>query len=100
MSAYIVMVRNRTVDAQEMARYRELAPLARQGHDLSPVAFYGPHQVLEGDEVEGLAILEFPSMAAAREWYDSPAYTQARAHRLQGSHSQVFLVEGVAPTSA
>lgn len=100
MSAYIVMLRDRTVNADAMARYRELAPRARTGRELSPIAFYGPHQVLEGDEVEGVAILQFPSMTAAREWYESPEYAQARAERLQGSHSKVFLVEGVAHQSA
>jgi uncharacterized protein (DUF1330 family) len=100
MSAYVVMVRERTVNTEAMTRYRELAPRARQGRDLVPVAFYGQHQVLEGDEVEGVSILQFPSMAAAREWYESPEYSQARAQRLQGSFSKVFLVEGVAPPSA
>lgn len=100
MSAYVVMVRERTTDTDAMARYRERAPLARQGRDMSSVAHYGALQVLEGEAVEGIAILQFPSMAAAREWYESPEYSQARAHRLQGSDTKVFLVEGIAPPIA
>nr|WP_315479429.1 DUF1330 domain-containing protein [uncultured Rhodoferax sp.] len=100
MSAYVVMVRERTTDTEAMARYRELAPRARQGRDMSSVAHYGAHQVLEGEEVEGIAILQFPSMAAAREWYESPEYSEARANRLQGSDTKVCLVEGIAPPSA
>nr|WP_315474161.1 DUF1330 domain-containing protein [uncultured Rhodoferax sp.] len=100
MSAYVVLVRERTIDTEAMARYREQAPRARQGRDMRSVAHYGLHQALEGEEVEGVAILQFPSMAAAREWYESPEYSQARAHRLQGSDTKVFLVEGIAPPSA
>ena len=83
MSAYVVMVRERTGDPEAMARYRELAPQARQGRHMSSVVHYGSHQVLEGEEVEGIAILQFASMDAAREWYESPEYAQARAHRGQ-----------------
>jgi uncharacterized protein (DUF1330 family) len=100
MSAYVVMVRERTTDTEAMARYRELAHRARQGRDMSSVAHYGAHQVLEGEEVEGIAILQFPSMAAAREWYESPEYSQARSHRLRGSDTKVLLVEGIAPPIA
>lgn len=96
MSAYVVMVRERTTDSEAMARYRELAPRARQGREMSSVAYYGSHQVLEGEGVEGIAILQFPSMAAAREWYESPEYSEARTHRMQGSSTKLFLVEGVA----
>ncbi|TMV69306.1 DUF1330 domain-containing protein, partial [Thioclava sp. BHET1] len=77
MTAYVVMIRKRTTDAAELALYRELAPLARQGHDIAPAAFYGPHEVFEGAPFEGAAILRFPTMEAARGWYDSPAYTAA-----------------------
>lgn len=95
MSAYVVIVREHTHNAQEMALYRERAPAARHGRDLAPVAFYGLHEVLEGEPVEGIAILRFPSMAAAKDWYLSPAYAEARAHRLRGSSSRMYLVEGV-----
>jgi uncharacterized protein (DUF1330 family) len=100
MPAYVLIVRERTVNAEAMARYRDLAPRARVGRDMTPLAFYGAHEVLEGDAVEGIAILRFPSMAAAREWYESPLYAEARAHCLQGSQSRVYLVEGVPPVAA
>ena len=100
MSAYVVVVRELTTDTEAMARHRKLASKARMGRNMSSVAHYGPHQVLEGQGVEGIAILQFPTMAAAREWYDSPEYSQARTHRLQGSYTKVLLVEGNAPPIA
>jgi uncharacterized protein (DUF1330 family) len=50
--------------------------------------------VLEGPAAEGVAILRFPDMAAARAWYDSPAYRQAREHRQLGADYRMLLVEG------
>ncbi|MCC2978326.1 DUF1330 domain-containing protein [Sphingomonas sp. PL-96] len=94
MTAYVVLVRERTTDPDALVRYRDRAPLAREKHPLEPIAFYGPHEILEGDEVEGVAILSFPSMAAARAWYLSPEYQAALSHRKQGSVSRVILVSG------
>jgi uncharacterized protein (DUF1330 family) len=39
-------------------------------------------------------ILEFPSLSRAREWYTSPAYTEAKALRLAASEGRLFIVEG------
>ncbi len=95
MAAYVVFIREKTTDPDEIALYRQKAPLAREGHDLTPVAFYGALDVLEGPAFEGAAILRFPSVAAARAWYESPAYQEALAHREAGSEHRVFIVEGV-----
>jgi uncharacterized protein (DUF1330 family) len=40
-------------------------------------------------------ILEFPDMAAARAWYDSPSYQAAFKFRHAGSKSKAFFIEGV-----
>lgn len=94
MTAYAVITRERTTDPEALARYREKAPLAREKHPVTPIAFYGLHEVLEGEHVEGVAILSFPTMAAARAWYSSPEYQAALSHRIQGSVSSVVLVAG------
>ena len=39
-------------------------------------------------------ILEFPSLSQAREWYDSPAYKEAKALRQAASQGRFFIVEG------
>ena len=97
MSAYVVMLREQVTDPAEMEVYGRMAPSAREGHDLTPVAFYGALDVLEGPPVEGVVILRFPTMEEARRWYDSPAYKAARTHRQRGASYRVCLVEGVAP---
>jgi len=59
VTAYAVIVRERTLDGNALSLYREKAPLARENHPATPVAFYGPHEVIEGSPVEGVAILSF-----------------------------------------
>lgn len=78
-----------------MAQYAEKAPLANLGHDLTPLAFYGQYEVLEGNEIEGAVIVRFPDMAAARDWYNSPAYQEAMQHRQKGAHYRVLLIDGL-----
>ena len=95
MSAYVILIRNRLRDDAAMARYAEAAKNARGDHDITPLAFYGNHEVREGADVDGVVILSFIDMDAAKAWYDSPAYTEARAHRFQAADYRVIFVEGV-----
>jgi uncharacterized protein (DUF1330 family) len=95
MPAYFVMIREKTTDAASLAEYGPRASLAAQNHPLKPLAIYGALDQLEGDVVEGAVILEFPDMAAARAWYDSPAYQAAVKFRHAGSRSKSFFIDGV-----
>ena len=53
-------------------------------------------QALEGSWTPGrLVILEFPSLAKAREWWDSPEYAPARALRQATSRGSLVVLEGL-----
>lgn len=53
---------------------------------------------LEGDlGVDRLVIIEFPSLEAARRFYDSPEYAPLLKLRSETATSQVAFVEGHAP---
>jgi uncharacterized protein (DUF1330 family) len=93
--AYVILVRGRMIDADEFAIYGPKARGAREGHALTPLAFYGKYEVLEGPQVDGAVILKFPSFAEAQAWYRSPAYQEALKHRLAGAEYRVLIVEGV-----
>jgi uncharacterized protein (DUF1330 family) len=95
MSAYMVFTRDKTLDQGEMDIYSTAVPATIPGHELKALAFYGAHEDLEGAPTEGTVILEFPSMAAAKAWYDSPLYREAREHRFKGATYRVILVDGV-----
>lgn len=100
MSAYVIFIRETTTDAAQMQLYAQTAPLARAGHDITRLAFYGALDVLEGPPTEGVAVLRFPDMDAARAWYNSPAYQEAREHRFKGAEYRLLLVEGSDVTPA
>jgi uncharacterized protein (DUF1330 family) len=95
MKGYFVFTREKTTDAAELAAYMEKVRATFAGHEVNVLAAYGKHEVLEGDATEGVVIVEFPSVAAAKAWYDSPAYVEVRKHRFAGSAYRAILVEGV-----
>ena len=95
MAAYVILIREKLRDDAAMARYAKAGGDARGEHKITPLAFYGAHEVAEGAEADGVVILSFPTMAEAKAWYDSPAYTEARAHRYQAADYRVIFVEGV-----
>ena len=66
-----------------------------EGCPINVLAAYGPHVTLEGPEVEGIVVSEFPSIEGARAWYDSPAYQRAAQHRFRGAVYRGLIVEGV-----
>lgn len=95
MSAYAIFIRDNTTDQQELDTYSELAGKARGDHPLTALAAYGDLEVLEGQDAEGVVLLQFPTMEDARAWYNSPAYQEAKPHRLKGANYRVLLVQGI-----
>jgi uncharacterized protein (DUF1330 family) len=94
MSAYIVFTRERLRDKAEFDTYSSKVGATLAGHEAKPLAVYGRSETLEGASVDGAVIVEFPDMQAARQWYDSPAYREARIHRFKGADYRVFIIEG------
>jgi uncharacterized protein (DUF1330 family) len=95
MSAYLVFTREKTLDRKELEIYWDAIGATFQGHAVKVLASYGAHVDLEGQTTEGTVIAEFPSMEAARAWYDSPAYRKVREHRFKGAVYRGTLVQGV-----
>ena len=95
MPAYIVFTREKTRDQAELDTYTKEVPAAMPGHKLTPLAVYGKFESLEGAPIEGAVILEFPTIAEAKAWYDSPAYQHAMRHRHLGADYRAFIVEGM-----
>lgn len=95
MAAYVIMIREVMKDPAEFARYADLAGATLSAHPITPLAFYGPHEALEGERPDGVVILQFPGVDEAKAWYDSPAYQEAMAHRQKAADYRVIIVEGV-----
>jgi uncharacterized protein (DUF1330 family) len=55
----------------------------------------GKAQPLEGEWPERRrVIIEFPSVEAARKWWDSPEYAKPKALRKANSNGRLLLIEG------
>lgn len=94
MHAYAIFIRERIHDPQEIAAYNSKAGPSLDGHAFKILAAYGKSETLEGSEADGVVIVEFPSLAEAKAWYDGEAYRDARLHRRLGADYRAILVEG------
>lgn len=92
--AYIVFIKEETLDASELAQYKSMVGHSFEGHEVEFLATYGEQEVLEDADAQGVVILGFAHMAAARAWYHSEAYQRARDHRFKGARYRTILVEG------
>lgn len=95
MSAYAIFIRERIRDPRAMEVYSGLAGATLQGHPAKVLALYGGIETREGAPAEGVVLLEFPTMAAAKAWYDGPGYREAREHRFKGADYRVLFFEGL-----
>lgn len=95
-SAYIVFIRESSVDEGALAHYSSLVPPTFAGRSVRFHAAYGRQEVLEGPEADGVVVLEFASWDEAKRWYDSPEYQAAIPVRKAGATFRAILVEGMA----
>ena len=95
MAAYFIIYLQSVKDPAALAEYRRLAVPAFEKSGAIVRVRGGRAEVLEGDALQHVVMLEFPDLAAAKAWYDSPEYQAALEHRLAAAESYAVLVEGV-----
>jgi uncharacterized protein (DUF1330 family) len=82
------------IDRTELETYWSKIGPTLEGYGAKNVVGYTRFEQLEGDPVEGVAVVEFPSFEVAKAWYDSPAYCAIRSHRENGARYIGLLAEG------
>jgi uncharacterized protein (DUF1330 family) len=92
---YAVAILNGVRLGPEIRRYIERIEATFEPYGGEWVVHGSRPQVMEGTWTGDLVIIGFPSAAAARDWYDSPAYQDILALRTAHSDSQALLIEGV-----
>jgi len=95
MAVFAIFIRDRMKDPDEFKVYTKKSGAARGDHPMKAHVYYGAVDVLEGPPVDGVVVVEFPDRAAALAWYESPAYQEAKTHRLKAADYRVILVEGL-----
>lgn len=86
------------VDIRDPSRYPDYVAAAKLAFDKYGAHFLargGAHQVLEGPGRARNVIIEFPSLQAAADCYNSPEYQKAAAIRQQCADGEIVVVEGI-----
>lgn len=97
MPAYALFIRENTIDQSELDIYASLVPASLKSHSPRILAAYGEQEVVEGPPSEGVVLVEFPTLEAAKSWYHSPEYQAAAQHRLKGATYRGILFAGIEP---
>lgn len=97
MPAYFIA----DLDVHDQGTYERYRPIAA-----STIAAHGGRFIVRGGAIEPMeggwtskriVIVEFPTMAAAKAWYESPEYQEGLKLRVAASTGRAILVEGAPP---
>jgi uncharacterized protein (DUF1330 family) len=95
MPAYVI-VETDIHDPEQYDRYRAASPGAVHAGGGHFVVRGGELAVLEGDwNPSRLVVLEFPDLEAAKRWYDSPEYEEAKRLRECAANLRMVAVQGL-----
>ena len=95
MPAYMIADYLAELDAEGIARYREVARDTIIAHGGKVIAA-GPGETVEGDWAPTrMVIIEFENMEKLRGWYDSPEYQAAAAIRHRSARENLIFVDGL-----
>jgi uncharacterized protein (DUF1330 family) len=97
MPAYVI-VETDIHDPDQYELYKQASPGAVAAHGGRFLARGGELAVLEGDwHPTRLVVLEFEDLDAAKRFYASPVYQEAKRLREGAANLNMVAVEGVAP---
>lgn len=95
MAAYVI-VETDVSDPEQYERYKAASPAAIATAGGRFLVRGGELVVLEGDwQPPRLVLLEFADLAAARRWYESAAYQEAKKLREGAASCRAIAVQGV-----
>ncbi len=95
MAAYVI-VDSDIKNLEGMKEYFEKVGATLGPHGGQPIIAGTNIEKIEGDwNPSRVVVVAFPNMAAAREWYASPAYQEILPIRTANTDDKVILVEGL-----
>lgn len=95
MLAYVI-ANVEVLDPEGYEEYRRQVPATIAAYGGRYLARGGATEVLEGTwSPKRCVLLEFPSMAQFRAWWDSPEYRPLRALRERTTRSSLVVTEGL-----
>ena len=100
MPAYVIALNRSVHDLQKLEAYWKASGPTLAGRGAKVLSLNTPFATMEAmGPLEGIVLIEFPDMAAAKAWYESPAYQNAKRQRDGAADGEWFIVDGgmVAP---
>ena len=92
---YVIVQITEINDVDAFTTYRPLAGETVAKHGGEFLVRAGPAERFEGSGDCGRnVVIEFPSVEAAKAWYNSPEYQEALKIRLAASTGSLIIVEG------
>ena len=96
MTAYVI-VEVEVTDPVGYEDYKKQVPPSLAAYNGSFVVRGGACETLEGSwRPQRVVVLEFPSVARAKQWWASTEYSAAKALRQRTAKTKMVVVEGVA----
>jgi uncharacterized protein (DUF1330 family) len=96
MAAYLLFIREEAIrDQSQIDTYRRMNAEGARDPKLTPLAVYGSVEALEGHVPDAVVLLQFPTVADAKSWYNSPGYQAALPHRKAGADYRALIIQGV-----
>jgi uncharacterized protein (DUF1330 family) len=90
------MIANYTINDQEtFQKYMEAAGSLAPKYNGKVIIYDVTTRTLEGNPKSVIAVAEFPSLAEAERFYNSPEYTAARKFRIASTEGWVLLTSSV-----
>jgi uncharacterized protein (DUF1330 family) len=95
MPAYVI-AETEVTDPEQYEKYKAASPGAIAAGGGRFIVRGGELAVLEGDwQPSRLVVLEFEDLAAAKRWYESEVYQEAKKLREGAAHLRMVAVQGV-----
>jgi uncharacterized protein (DUF1330 family) len=95
MPAYLISICRDVSDRARLEQYWAHARPTFEGFDAKLLAVYTRFRPLEvRGPVEGVVMIEFPSMETATRWYESPGYQEVRKYRIGAAEFEIVVVDG------
>lgn len=85
------------VEVRDPERYKDYVSTARPAFERFGAKFLargGEYHAMEGNSRARNVVIEFPSVQAARDCYNSPEYQAAKAIRQEVADADMLIVEG------
>jgi len=94
MVAYVIL-QIEVTDSEKHAKYRQIATPIVESYGGKYLARGGKMEVVEGESLPRIVIVEFPSVERFKSFYNAPEYQEAKALRRSATRGNMLVIEGV-----